>query len=167
MGVDEQVLEVAARKLLVGNDLNLAIGLLADLDGVTEVAGAAVNLDAVVKKLLEGLDVEDLVVDGLRAVDSELDDVWSANTSHIVARKRFAAVSAHTFLVTFWPFLPPLRPPAPAVDRFYMVYLSLLFCAGSAGVAQPSGQQSGVRTGPATILKEVKAQRSGYPAQGV
>ena len=39
---------------------------------VTEVTGLAVDLDAVVKELLEGLDVEDLVVDGLRAVDDEL-----------------------------------------------------------------------------------------------
>ena len=71
-GFDVQVLQVAARELLVGNDLDLAIGLLGDLDVVAEVAGAALNLDAVVKELLEGLDVEDLVVDGLRAVDDEL-----------------------------------------------------------------------------------------------
>lgn len=54
------------------NDLDLAIALLGDLDGVAEVTGAALNLDAVVKELLEGLDVEDLVVHGLRAVDDEL-----------------------------------------------------------------------------------------------
>ena len=56
----------------MGNDLDLSIALLRDLDGVAEVAGAALNLDAVVKELLESLDVEDLVVDGLRAVDDEL-----------------------------------------------------------------------------------------------
>ena len=67
-----QVLQVAARELLVGNDLDLAISLLTDLDGVAEVAGAAVNLDAVMEELLEGLDVEDLVVDRLGAVDDEL-----------------------------------------------------------------------------------------------
>ena len=54
------------------NDLDLAIALLADLDGITKVTGAALNLDAVVQELLESLDVEDLVVDGLRAVDDEL-----------------------------------------------------------------------------------------------
>jgi len=70
--VDIQVLQVATRELLVGDDLDLAIGLLADLDAVAKVAGAALNLDAVVEELLEGLDVEDLVVDGLRAVDDEL-----------------------------------------------------------------------------------------------
>jgi len=67
-----EVLQVAARELLVRNDLDLAIALLADLDGITKVTGAALNLDAVVQELLESLDVEDLVVDGLRAVDDEL-----------------------------------------------------------------------------------------------
>jgi len=67
-----EVLQVAARELLVRNDLDLAIALLADLDVVAKVTGAALDLDAVVKELLESLDVEDLVVDGLRAVDDEL-----------------------------------------------------------------------------------------------
>lgn len=67
-----QVLQVAARELLVRNDLDLAVALLGDLDDIAEVAGAALNLDAVVEELLESLDVEDLVVDGLRAVDDEL-----------------------------------------------------------------------------------------------
>lgn len=69
-----QVLQVATRELLVGDNLDLAIALLADLDVVAEVSGAALNLDAVVEELLEGLNVEDLVVDGLRAVDDELGD---------------------------------------------------------------------------------------------
>lgn len=56
----------------MGNDLDLAVALLGDLDGLAEVAGAALNLDAVVEELLESLDVEDLIVDGLRAVDDEL-----------------------------------------------------------------------------------------------
>lgn len=56
----------------MGNDLDLAVALLGDLDGVTEVAGAAIDLDAVVKELLEGGDVEDLVAHGLRGVDDEL-----------------------------------------------------------------------------------------------
>jgi hypothetical protein len=70
--VDVQVLQVAAGELLVSNNLDLSIALLGDGDGVAEVTGAALNLDAVVKELLESLDVEDLVVDGLRAVDDEL-----------------------------------------------------------------------------------------------
>lgn len=72
MWIDVQVLQVAAGELLVSNDLDLAIALLGDLDDVAEVAGAALNLDAVVEELLESLDVEDLVVDGLAAVDDEL-----------------------------------------------------------------------------------------------
>lgn len=56
----------------MSNDLDLAISLLADLDVVAEVSSAALNLDTVVEELLEGLDVEDLVVDGLGAVDDEL-----------------------------------------------------------------------------------------------
>ena len=67
-----QVLQVAAGELLVSNDLDLAITLLGDLDDLAEVTGAALDLDAVVEELLESLDVEDLVVDGLRAVDDEL-----------------------------------------------------------------------------------------------
>jgi hypothetical protein len=67
-----QVLQVATRELLVRNDFDLAIALLADLDGITKVTSAALDLDAVVQELLESLDVEDLVVDGLRAVDDEL-----------------------------------------------------------------------------------------------
>jgi len=70
-----QILEVATRELLVGNDLDLAIGLLRDLNGVPKVSGAALNLNAVVKELLESLDIEDLIVDGLRAVDDELDSM--------------------------------------------------------------------------------------------
>ncbi|KAB8338762.1 hypothetical protein FH972_021707 [Carpinus fangiana] len=68
-----EVLEVAAGELLVGNNLDLAaVGALRDLDGIAQVAGAAVDLDAVVEKLLKGRDVEDLVVGGLRGVDGEL-----------------------------------------------------------------------------------------------
>ena len=54
------------------NDLDLAVALLGDGDRVAEVAGAAIDLDAVVQELLKRLDVEDLVVDWLRAVDDEL-----------------------------------------------------------------------------------------------
>jgi len=56
----------------VSNDLDLAIALLGDLDNIAEVTSAALDLNAVVKELLERLDVEDLVVDGLAAVDDEL-----------------------------------------------------------------------------------------------
>lgn len=54
------------------DDLDLAVAGLRDLDRVAEVAGAAVDLDAVVQELLEGRDVEDLVGGGLGCVDRVL-----------------------------------------------------------------------------------------------
>lgn len=129
-GHNIQVLQVAAGELLVGDDLDLAIGLLGDLDVVAEVASAALDLDAVVQELLEGLDVEDLVVDGLRAVDHEL-------LRDLLAL--LLALGSGFLEIT--------------------LYLSLLFCAGRCGRrarAQPSGQQSGVRTAAATILMDWK-----------
>jgi hypothetical protein len=54
------------------DNLNLAVALLADLNGVAEVSGAAIDLDAVVEKLLEGGEIEDLIVDRLGGVDHEL-----------------------------------------------------------------------------------------------
>ena len=56
----------------MGDNLDLALASLADLDEVAEVSGAALDLDAVVEELLKGGGVEDLVVDGLRAVDDVL-----------------------------------------------------------------------------------------------
>lgn len=88
--VNTQIFEVAARELLVRNDLDLAIGLLRDLDRVAEVSGAAIDFDAVVQELLEGLDVEDLVVDGLRAVDDELQLSVSECSHDLVSRETAA-----------------------------------------------------------------------------
>lgn len=56
----------------MGNNLNLAIANLGDDNVVTEVADTALDLDAVVKELLEGRDIEDLVASGLGSVDDEL-----------------------------------------------------------------------------------------------
>ncbi len=56
----------------MGNDLDLALALLRDLDGLAEVADAALNLDLLVQELLKGRDIEDLVARGLRGVDDEL-----------------------------------------------------------------------------------------------
>ena len=67
-----QVLQVTTAELLVGNNLNLALASLADLDDIAEVTSATLDLDAVVEELLEGGGVEDLVIDGLRAVDDVL-----------------------------------------------------------------------------------------------
>lgn len=57
----------------MSDNLDLAIARLGDLDVVTEVTDTAFDLDAVVKELLEGRDVEDLVASGLRSVDHELE----------------------------------------------------------------------------------------------
>lgn len=73
VGRHVQVLEVAARELVVSNDLDLALTLLADNNGVAEVADAALNLDALLEELGEGAGVEDLVASGLRSVDHELE----------------------------------------------------------------------------------------------
>ena len=50
----------------------MVLTLTGDLDAVTEVAGLAVNLDAVVEVLLESGGIEDTVVGGAREVDEEL-----------------------------------------------------------------------------------------------
>lgn len=57
----------------MGDDLNLALASLLDLDVVTKVANAAVDLDLVLEELLEGGGVEDLVASGLLSVDNELE----------------------------------------------------------------------------------------------
>lgn len=57
----------------MGNDLDLAVTLLGDLDGVAKVADAALDLDALVQELLESRDIEDLVAGRLGGVDDELD----------------------------------------------------------------------------------------------
>lgn len=67
-----QVLEVATGQLVVGNDLDLALTLLLDNDIVAQVVGAALDLDGVLKELLESGDVEDLVASRLLSVDDEL-----------------------------------------------------------------------------------------------
>jgi hypothetical protein len=56
----------------VRDDFDLAIADLLDLDIIAEVAGTALDLDAVVQELFERGDVEDLVGDGLGAVDGVL-----------------------------------------------------------------------------------------------
>lgn len=89
------------------DDLDLAIADLVNLDRVAEVASAAIDLDAVVEELFKGGDVEDLVVGGLRGVDDELE---RADQHHSMDQENKEEL---TFFVTFWPFFPPLTPPAP------------------------------------------------------
>jgi hypothetical protein len=92
-----EILEVAAREVVVGNDLDLAIGGLGDLDVVAKVADAALNLDLLVEKFFEGGDVEDLVACGLRSVDDELRRIGQAALSGQHRHRE------RTFLVTFGP----------------------------------------------------------------
>ena len=56
----------------MGNNLDLALADLRDLDLVAEVADTALNLDLLVQELLKGRDIEDLVRGGLLGVDDEL-----------------------------------------------------------------------------------------------
>ena len=66
---NSQILQIASRKGNVRDDLDLAVAHLRDGDVVAQVPRAALDLDALVQKLLEGAEVEDLIADGLRAVD--------------------------------------------------------------------------------------------------
>merc|ERR1712080_460808 len=54
-----QVLNVATGELLVGNDLDATIAEVGDVDLLAEVAGEAVNLDALLEESGEGRGVED------------------------------------------------------------------------------------------------------------
>jgi len=56
----------------VGNDLDLAVADLGNLDDIAQVADAAVDLDAFVQELLKGRHVENLVARRLAGVDDEL-----------------------------------------------------------------------------------------------
>ena len=60
------------------NDFDAPIGEVGDGNVVAEVAGAAVNLDALLKEGGEGGWVEDAVLGWLGGVDDELDTPGSA-----------------------------------------------------------------------------------------
>jgi hypothetical protein len=67
-----EVLEVTLGERNVGSDGDLGISTTGNLDGFTKVVGTALDLDAIVKVLLESSGIEDLVVGGTRAVNDEL-----------------------------------------------------------------------------------------------
>ena len=67
-----QVLKIPPRKLSVGKHNYFPIALLRDLNDISEVADAAVNLDLVVEEFLELTDIEDFVAGGTRGIDYEL-----------------------------------------------------------------------------------------------
>ena len=54
------------------DDLNLAITRLGDLDIFTQVANAALDLDAFMQEPLERRDIKNLVIRWLRGVDYKL-----------------------------------------------------------------------------------------------
>jgi hypothetical protein len=56
----------------VRSDLDLPVTEILDQHNIPEVSDTIVNLDLVLKELLEGGDVEDLVACRLRSVDDEL-----------------------------------------------------------------------------------------------
>lgn len=56
----------------MGNNLNLAIALLANLHRIAEIANAIVDFDLVVQELFKGGDIEDLVRGRLGCVDGIL-----------------------------------------------------------------------------------------------
>ena len=59
--IDIQILQVSPRELGVGNNLNLAVTLLANLHRIAEIANTVVDFDLVVQKFFKGGDIEDLV----------------------------------------------------------------------------------------------------------
>lgn len=97
-----QVLQIPSGERNVGDDLNLAIAGLGDLDGVAEVADAALDLDLIVQELLEGGNVEDLVVGWLGAVDDVLLQIfmWRLEVKER-EESLFKLAFVHTFFVTF------------------------------------------------------------------
>ena len=95
------------------DDLDLPFADLRDLDRVAEVAGAAVDLDAVVQELLEGGNVEDLVAGRLSGVDDEL-------------RFRARRVSFADRPLT--QTMPSRRSVAKLSERFVSLTFNVVFC---------------------------------------
>ena len=146
-----QVLEVAAGELLVRDDLDAAVAQVADADGVAQIAGAALDFDALLQEGGEGGGVEDAVVGGLRCVDDELFSV-SAVVSFTDADARGECV-----LESHLPRNLALLLRASALQAAAAGRRSLLHCANQIlvhGDLEPTahGQHSEIRTGPATIL---------------
>ena len=85
---DSQVLEIPSRERLVGNDLDLALTLLRDDHGIAQVSDPPIDLDLVVKELLESRDIEDLVRGRLRGVDDKLSVCERGGHSHNGAERK-------------------------------------------------------------------------------
>jgi len=67
-----QVLQVSSRERNVRDNFDLAIASLGDGDLIAEVTGSALDLDLVVEEFLESGEIENLIRDGLGAVDGVL-----------------------------------------------------------------------------------------------
>ena len=72
-----EILEVPSAELLVRDDLDPAIAQIRDVNIVAEVAGAAVDFDALLEERREGGWVEDAVLRWLGCVDDELNRIVS------------------------------------------------------------------------------------------
>lgn len=66
-----QVLQVSLRERKLGSDTDLGL-VRGDFDLAAKLTGLAVDLDAVMEELVEGIDIENLIINRLRAVDGEL-----------------------------------------------------------------------------------------------
>ena len=111
----------------MSDDLDAAVTEVGDVDALAEVAGEAVNLDALLEEGGEGGGVEDTVVHGLGSVDDELLQAVQSATCDLSCglASQERRLHLHTFLVTFAFFLEPLSPPPPAVG-FFCIGLSIL-----------------------------------------
>jgi hypothetical protein len=119
------------------DDLNLAIASLCDLDGVAQVTDAAIDLDPVVQELLEGRDVEDLIVDGLRGVDEKLfslellvkeEEEKNPHCSYCAVDRQYGGENIYiyaTFFVTFccFPFAVRAYSIVPNPGLAYCSYM--------------------------------------------
>lgn len=87
------------------DDLDAAVAHVGNGDGVAEVAGAALDLDALLEESGERGRVEDAVLGRLLGVD----DVLYRDALAAVVNPNDAgpSVSAHTFWVVFCPFFEP------------------------------------------------------------
>lgn len=147
------------------NDFDAAIAEVGDVDSVAEVAGAALDLDALLQEGGEGRGVEDAVVGRLGGIDDVLQK-RSVSLLKSIGRR----TARHTFFVTFWFFFTPapLIPLPPAVGLFcnskHLSTCSQAYCANALAHHETEdhsrprshggvrGQQSEIRTVPATIV---------------
>jgi len=87
----------------VRHDFDLVAADLGDGNGVAQVAGAAIDLDALREELLEGGDIEDFVRNGLGAVDGVL------LHAELATGEKGKEEEGCTFLVTLVPFFAALE----------------------------------------------------------